>query len=125
MQPKQFLICLLTAYLVLLLNFGDSLHRLTCFGLHDHGTVNAEPSHHVGCHCHLPPLSDNSEQSDSLKSNHDCAFCKFFDQYHGTTDWSLTEASALSVETLEWMGPQAAFSNCFNPTARGPPVSNA
>ena len=122
MQRKQLLICLLTGYLVLLLNFGDSLHRMSCFGLHHHAVANGPFSHHASCHCHLAPTSDNSEQSDSVNSDHDCAFCKFFDQYHGTPNETEAALSAPLAESFDLFGLRAAFSNCSNPSARGPPL---
>ena len=88
-------------YLVLLLNFGSSLHHAPIFGLHSHihhHTIGDSKAH-SSCCCDsdfhsdtlipslapvgsaFPEPSDDASSGFSI-ADHNCAFCKFFDEYN-------------------------------------------
>ncbi len=118
MRQKHYQIWLLVGYLGLLLNLGESLHHADIFGLH------VSDSASVCCHCCCGHSTshDSSSDAQSLNPDHDCAFCKFFAQYHVT---------AAQVETPD-KAEVTAFHFCYEPAqshtvtlvalARGPPV---
>lgn len=88
------------SYLVLLLNFGPSLHHAPIFGLHveqNHLSNHADESH--SCCCCLSHLQRNTlipspatevpadvesapDLNDPGQGQHNCVFCKFFDEYN-------------------------------------------
>ena len=92
---------LFLGYLVLLLNFGPSLHHAPIFGLHGHhhnhsGDFGAHSSCCCQNHFHqdtlIPSLAPEAPSTDlefsadafnnARQTNHSCAFCKFFDEYN-------------------------------------------
>jgi len=122
MRFKQLLICFFIGYLVLLLNLGASLHRAHIFGLHSHGSDTGQCHHSTCCHghAHSPPV--DSKTSQSFNSDHDCAFCKFFDQYQVTVKvFDHREASAVA-QLLPLQKPIGVFATLLIATARGPPA---
>ena len=87
-QYKQTKIWFFIVYLGLLINLGPSLHHADFLGLHVHSSSVSS----CGC-CHSHSGSHSHHHSDSsgeLAANssaeHDCALCKFFDQYHVIVD---------------------------------------
>lgn len=129
-RNKQTKIWFFIAYLGLLVNLGPSLHHADFFGFHSHSHSR------LGCcccHAH-PPAENRDHASDSTNesssphfrlADHDCAFCKFFDQYHviagsGDTPQRSTFAKFFTVERLA-----DARSASLVPVARGPPVAGA
>lgn len=121
MHPKQLLICFFTGYLVLVLNLGDAVHRANCFGIHADGPAGSLSNRHAGCQCHAVLSSDDAEPSQSVRSNYECAFCKFFDQYNGTPNGLVWEESVVSAAAPMSPRLQMAYTACSSPVARGPP----
>lgn len=128
MHFKQILNCLFFGYLVLLLNLGSSLHHAHFFGLHvHHGTTSATDPDIVGeqysccCHGHSHFATPSSGQSGSIHANHDCAFCKFFDQYHVTIDAFDFQQRVRAIEFQPLRKTIFVFAAILNPNARGPP----
>ncbi len=99
MQFKQSFNWFLLGFLVLLLNFGPSLHRAHFFGLHSHPADNQSCSHSSCCPGHDHSAEVPGIQSKSIESHHDCSFCKFFDQYH-----------VVSLQILACAGSKSRFS---------------
>jgi hypothetical protein len=131
MQRKQFLICFLLGYLVLLWNFGPSFHRADFFGFNlcaasaaSHNSFAFDLAEYSGCCCHgsCHTSPDGPEQSLNLIADHDCAFCDFFDQFNltvGDCDQPATPAFATFLGNCEMQSIDKDF---FTATARGPPV---
>jgi hypothetical protein len=128
MHRKRSISCFLFGYLVLLLNFGPSLHRADFLGLHSSAPVQVgeeltRSSCCCDCHSHSAPVGDGSTGSLVVGSDHDCAFCRFFDQFHAAVavfDEAEVETSASLLSLCE---PDEAIKVCFVATARGPPIS--
>ena len=122
MQYFQSTIRLLLIYLVLLLNLGPSLHRAEFFGLHSEPGV---PSSSCSC-CHH--FSHGDSESDTghvpiVHAEHDCSFCKFFDQFHVVdTTFQLAEFSS-QVELLAEIRPTIPVFTVSACQARGPPAA--
>ena len=123
MRFKQILTCLFFGYLVLLLNLGQSLHRVHCLGLHSNDGVQSAACHSCCCreHFHLP--IETANQPFSVNSDHDCAFCKFFDQCHVTIDVTNYEDSELADQLRQPRKPLFVFVPLLTPCARGPPAA--
>lgn len=121
MRRKQFFSCLLLGYLVLLLNFGPSLHRAHFFGLHSHQVDDSAISHASCCHSHAPPCGAQDSQSETVKSEHVCAICHFFDHFQ-VIDCEVVFAQVTTLAFLnDFVKPAAVPAAILNPTARGPP----
>jgi len=123
MLHKQFTIWFLVAYLGLLLNLGPSLHHAQIFDLHGNDAVA------TGCCCcsHSHPTvptdgRSDSLDSDSLDSEHDCSFCKFFDQLHVIVDCYSLQTRSGFVFTRDLNRPTEIYSVLLTPLARGPPA---
>lgn len=118
MRYKRYQICLFVGYLGLLLNLGDSLHHAEIFGLHGDGCASA------CCHsCCDHSSSDHDHEYDveSVGSDHDCSFCKFFAQYHATdVQIELSEQSSFTLLPT-WDKPDEIHAVILTPLARGPP----
>lgn len=136
MLRKKVKIWFLLSYLVLLLNFGPSLHHAPIFGLHGLHTAHAQADsghqHACCCHSHCHKSPSDSLEADSLESDtlgrfvqddHDCAFCKFFDEYNvviTTIAWTDAESPvSLFISELS----DKATADVVPRTARGPPVA--
>jgi len=119
MRSKRYQIWLLVGYLGLLLNLGESLHHAEIFGLHSHGSTSS------CCHCccdHSSPSQGSEHDVDSLNSDHDCSFCKFFAQYHVTAGQvELPEEFSFSLLHV-WNKPEEVYAVTLVPLARGPPA---
>ena len=122
MRFKQLAICFFTGYLVLLLNFGPSLHRAHIFGFHHQPNSTASRTHHSHC-CsgalHSPSTPDHSQ---TVQRSHDCSFCKFFDQYHAP---DVVKSNPFCIDGVERFG--SVISTRFVVSllfadARGPPL---
>ena len=129
MLHKQLKICFFVGYLGLLLNLGPSLHHAPIFGLHGHSHSAESPGHtcHSSCcghaHTHTLPQQESDENSvASTSDHHDCSFCKFFDQLHVIVECVQTLEASDFAEMREAIKPVDAFTVCFVPQARGPPV---
>lgn len=112
----------LLSYLVLLLNLGPSLHRAHFFGLHHPAGDFADASGVNHCCCHSHGHHD-SGAGEGIHAVHDCAFCKFFDQYNVVVlsfQFACLETPACAL-TLEV--PEGAVSDPVPTAARGPPVA--
>jgi len=126
--------CLLLSYLVLLLNFGPSLHHAPIFGLHGHHHHSkADLGIKSTCCCqnHSHKTQPKSHPVDSTVDplgsfgvdESGCAFCKFFDEYNvaiDSFDWTHVE-SPISLFVSEL--PDGATAEVVPRTARGPPVA--
>jgi hypothetical protein len=125
MYLKQFSIGLLLGYLVLLLNLGPSLHRAHIFGLH--AAQLGSSGHTSSCcgHCHSSPSHPHghsaAEESQQAHDDHDCAFCKFFDQYHVVRSVPFAWQSLGQMSLQDCLKPSALRAESFSPIARGPP----
>lgn len=119
MLQKRSQIWLLVGYLGLLLNLGESLHHADIFGLHGNGWAS------VCCHCcceHSTTPEDSERDVQSLSPDHDCAFCKFFAQYHVTAAHvELPERSGFAKFQF-WDKPYQSHAVILVPLARGPPA---
>lgn len=138
MLRNKVKIWFLLSYLVLLLNFGPSLHHAPIFGLHGLHTAHAhaDSGHQHSCCCHSHSHSHqnhaDSHEADSPESDPfgrfanddlDCAFCKFFDEYNvviTTIEWT-DVASPISLFISELS--DKATADVVPRTARGPPVA--
>jgi hypothetical protein len=117
------------SYLVLLLNFGPSLHHASIFGLHGHHADRGDSSVESPCCCqgHSFQTRTTPHSVDPLGSfgipDHDCAFCKFFDEYNvvlGSFESELIESPfSLFISEL----PNRATAELVPSIARGPPIS--
>ena len=125
MRNKQSLICFLLGYLVLLWNLGPSFHRADFLGFHSHAAEigDFQPSC-CCCHSRSGPQTDVSTESVSSNADHDCAFCKFFDQLHlvvSQADMTESEDRIFLVEAVDLIRINAAHTS---PSARGPPATS-
>ncbi|QEG23946.1 hypothetical protein [Mariniblastus fucicola] len=141
MRSSQFKTWFLLGYLVLLLNFGPSLHHAQIFGLHSHSHRNGSDDTASGssCCCHhhsgetlIASLSVNDTGDHdpsvaslrSVKSGvHDCAFCKFFDEYNVVVDSFELQHVEQPIFLLASLRPSAAAAEFVPTIARGPPAS--
>jgi hypothetical protein len=120
MRFKQLIACFFIGYLGLLLNLGPSLHRAHFFGLHSHGVVDSTESCSCGGHSHS--TSEVPGQSQSVHSEHECVFCKFFDQFHVTVvPYDHVDSTRIG-QLVQPVRPAAIVAASFFPTARGPPA---
>lgn len=132
MFKSNTLTWLLSAYLVLLLNLGPSLHRADILGYHSQGCCASEDftsskANINSCHCcqhaESPQQTFPGQQITLEKpGQHDCPFCKFFDQYHVVlVQIELPQPTTKSfVRTCPRLfEPNRLF---LQPTARGPPA---
>lgn len=127
MRFRQHLTCLLLGYLVLLLNFGPSLHYAPIFGLHAHG--HCPHSHSSCCHSHShngcqaasSEIHDDQPANDLIDSDHDCDFCKFYDQYNVVVVEFCYTQSVAAVLICDADKPHLGFAAILIPAARGPP----
>lgn len=121
MQYKQTKTWFFIVYLGLLLNLGPSLHHADFFGLHGHSVVSSCSC----CPAHTIPCSNDSPDGATVKgtAEHDCAFCKFFDQYHVIVDAVDVYESSAFAALLVAQRPVDADSASFIPVARGPPAT--
>ena len=135
----------LLVYWVLLVNLGPSLHRAHFFGLHcDHCSDSCSHEDHCNAdgHCHAsmspeelqqhlscchnssPPVShEASDDSGSVNSHHDCAFCRFFGQYHVVFSVYTVEVSSVPAELCYLQQDSLVDPVALDPIARGPPTS--
>ena len=135
MRNKQYLVCFLLGYIVLLWNFGPSLHRADFLGFHSSAHAQSAAfgdelalGHVHGCPCHghshsKPRPSDGqpSDTTSSFGSHHDCAFCQFFDQLHVISSSAVVaevENRVFHVDAVDLIRIDAAQ---LSPSARGPP----
>lgn len=126
-------------YLVLLLNFGPSVHHAPIFGLHGQHSHSVDSSEaHSCCCCHshfgstlIPSLAEempaNAESVEGFNNlspaQHSCAFCKFFDEYNVVVasfecDLNVSPFSLFLSEL-----PDGAFAEFVPNVARGPPTA--
>ena len=124
-QYKQTKIWFFIVYLGLLINLGPSLHHADFLGLHVHSSSVSSCGcchSHSGSHSHHHSGSSN-ELTANGSAEHDCALCKFFDQYHVIVDAvDFQECSALAVLMVAER-PAEQYSASFIPVARGPPAT--
>ena len=115
---RQLKIVLLLAYLVLFWNLAPAAHHADLFGLH----ANHGQSESVACCC---GTHHHPDSSGSVVPFHDCAFCKFFDQFNVVIEIeeSVVEAAPVFLATL--LSPPIHNVQAYSPTARGPPVAHA
>ena len=122
MQYQQTKTWFFIVYLGLLINLGPSLHHADFLGLHQHSSGS---SCSCCCHSHAVPCSTDSPDGATVKgtAEHDCAFCKFFDQYHVIVDAvDICENSAFAMLLVaQW--PVDVCLASFIPVARGPPAT--
>lgn len=128
MHLKQITTCLFFGYLVLLLNLGSSLHHAHFFGLHHHQGPDSVVSDDsatghqcCGCHRHCHSPTEASNPSGSIHSDHDCAFCNFFDQYHVTLDVIEYQSRVCAIEFQRPRRPVLVDAALLIANARGPP----
>lgn len=118
---------LILTYLVLLVNLGPSLHRAELFGLHGHSSIQSDDVvAPTCCSCHHHFSRENSSPDGEVPvvaSNHDCAFCKFFDQYtvvfHAFQFAQFKEP--IHLPCFENLPSKVSYS--VPTVARGPPVA--
>jgi len=128
MLHKQLKICFFVGYLGLLLNLGPSLHHAPIFGLHGHSHSHSTESVCHSCcgHSHAhhtqPAQDSNADSVASFSDNHDCSFCKFFDQYHVIVERVETVEAFSFAEIREAVIADDPFAVCLVPLARGPPI---
>jgi hypothetical protein len=122
MQFKQSFNWFLLSFLVLLLNFGPSLHRAHFFGLHTHPADDQTCSHSSCCLGHDHSTEVPGIQSEAMDSHHDCAFCKFFDQYHVVSLQILYMQEVNPAVLNGCLEPSVVLAGRLNPSARGPPT---
>jgi len=136
MLRRKVKIWFLLSYLVLLLNFGPSLHHAPIFGLHGlhnaHAHVESGHQHACCCHTHGHDNQTHWHESDPQESDPlgsfdqddlDCAFCKFFDEYNvvvTSITWTDVD-SPISLFIAELS--DKATADVVPRTARGPPVA--
>lgn len=121
MLRKQSTICLFIGYLGLLLNLGPSVHHAHFFGLHQHGDVANTSCDSCCFHAHLP--TESVPQADYAGADHDCSFCKFFDQYHVIVDRIEHQEESRIALVREWNKPSDLCTLSLIPLARGPPAA--
>jgi len=130
MLRSKVKICFLLGYLVLLFNFGPSLHHAPIFGLHGlhHHGSDISISENACCCGHSHSPANKSHSSDPLGSfdedfQHDCAFCKFFDEYNVViASFECTDVeSPISLFVAELTN--SATAAVVPKTARGPPIA--
>ena len=133
MRFKKSINCFFVGYLGLLINLGPSLHRADFFGLHSHGAGSV--SSHCSCCCHghaqwwwssdcdpvEPVEAPLKRRSQTVSSNHDCAFCEFFDQFHVMVAQCDQQEPWSAGQLLPSCRPVAVFAATLSPAARGPP----
>jgi len=129
MLHRQLTICFFVGYLGLLLNLGPSLHHAPIFGLHshNHSSHGTKSVCHSCCgHSHAdyrqPEQDSNVDSVASTNDNHDCSFCKFFDQYHVIVDRVETVEASGFAEIREAVIAVDPFAVSLVPLARGPPI---
>lgn len=134
-------------YWFLLVNLGPSVHTLSVFGLHQHGscgTVCCDQSNGNGDHRHRHRLSQSrsvdhhccgAHDDDSLENHgfeiaasdllldHDCHLCDFFDYLSATDTDSLQWLVQSTVTSISHRTPGLASAVDVWAQARGPPVS--
>lgn len=127
--------CFFLSYLVLLLNFGPSLHHAPIFGLHGHHHhAKADLGIKSTCCCQSHSHETQPKSSNSVDPTVDplgsfgvdesgCAFCKFFDEYNVViASFECTHVeSPISLFVSEL--PDGATAEVVPRTARGPPVA--
>lgn len=123
MRRSRIPIWMLLTYLVLFLNFGPSWHRADIFGLHNEPAAHQDVAcvHVCSCQHHFADASQSSDAT--VTSNHECAFCKFFDQYTvvlHSFNFSHVE-EPVHVSRIEIV--QNSVSCPVRTVARGPPVA--
>lgn len=126
----------LLGYLVLLLNFGPSLHHAPIFGLHGHvHRVSDQAPSSCCCHSHahqqtlIPSLSAELSTAsfdaagDVQPVGHECSFCKFFDEYNVVV--TLVDADILVSPFSLFISehPDGASAQIVPNIARGPPIA--
>ena len=118
MRHKRYQIWFLVGYLGLLLNLGESLHHAEIFGHHANGFGSA------CCHCCCGHTTTEDSEQDvpSVSPDHDCAFCKFFAQYHVTTSQVELPEQVNSTMFRCWNKPNEMHAVILVPLARGPPA---
>lgn len=149
MQYKQAKIYFFVAYLGLLINLGPSLHHADFLGFHSHcgsdsgcchsrhdqhhdahshaGHSHAEHASAEGSHCgHSHSASEAVAQLIAVQAgenDHDCVFCKFFEQLHVIVNPIATfEVSDVAlIRAID--RPSDVRSAIFIPVARGPPAA--
>lgn len=149
-QHKPIKTWLFVAYLGLFLNLGPSLHHADFFGFHNHGpgTSPCGHSHHaapdsLGSHaanahsidshacsshtCGHATVAHPNDSSIELTVHsafvdHDCALCKFFDQYQVTVEPTIAIEAIGFALMREFKRPVDVGSASFPPVARGPPA---
>ena len=130
MHLRKIYSSILLGYLVLFLNLGPSLHRVSCFGLHEHQrhvVQESELNPTCCCCCQDESKSSSPQRNDSdtaiEKQLCDCLVCRFFKKYN---------ASIESSEDLVWNARFELKHQICVPTdsivmvandARGPPVA--
>ena len=123
MRRKQLTICFFIGYLGLLLNLGPSLHYADFLGLHCHCSHSTISNCSSCCDGHCP--TKTLAESYAIGADHDCAFCKFFDQFHVTLTVYEEPDSSLIIQACSSVRPISAVRACLVPTARGPPSTFA
>jgi len=143
MLRSKFTSWFFLGYLVLLLNFGPSLHHAPIFGLHGHHhhSNSSDFDAHSSCCCQnhfdqetlIPSLATETPSTDlqsladafnnARQANHSCAFCKFFDEYNvvvASFECDVIE-SPFSLFLAEH--PDSASAQLVPSIARGPPTA--
>ena len=116
------------SYLVLLLNFGPSLHHAPIFGLHglhNHSIADSASSACCSCNSHSHSSPTQSHSVDLLGSfspeDGGCALCKFFDEYNvvGVAIEFAVAETPVSLMVAEIC--DVATADVVAVSARGPP----
>jgi len=120
-------------YLVLLLNFGESLHHAPIFGLHVHQhtdeTIVEDSSCCCHSHAHPQPLTPTEQDTPDVAldeqlttAQHDCAFCKFFDQFNVPLYGQAATLAEAPANSLDVEPAAISITKIVSRTARGPPL---
>ena len=121
----------LGSYLLVLLNFGPSLHHLPALGFHG---VHPAASHCCcACGCsssedwELFPRQKNTQGKDVsgfLVDDSGCAFCKFFDDFHVAVALSVEVTAEHSLSVFVAWDESRPIRDVGLCCARGPPTES-
>ena len=129
MHRSKATIWLIALYLGFLVNLGPSMHHASCFGLHNHDSNGASVSEEgvFSCCCHHDSMpsdaipSDRGTDNSVVSAEHDCAFCKFFDDYNIVLESFQMEVAQAEVYSIDFLSSDRPVSAAIISTARGPP----
>jgi hypothetical protein len=128
LMRKQAVSFLLLLVLIPLVNFGPSLHRLSCFGLHGASCCNIFEG--FGSHCCCDHHSTSPDKIASQRatqllpddSHSDCPLCRFFANYNALDPAVELDCVELRCCEISFHTPDLCVCEIVPDHARGPPA---